>query len=81
MVSAANSSGLLNLKTPFGAFEGLEFLALGIQGKLHLWKALQRSPVCASATYTPDYFMLIERAGAQYKRVEDLRLAVASIVL
>jgi len=68
-------------KTPFGAFEGLEFLALGIQGKLHLWKALQRSAGCASATYTPDYLMLIERAEAQHRRVEDLRLALASIVL
>jgi hypothetical protein len=31
-------------KSSFGAFKGLEFLSLGLQGKLHLWKALQRSP-------------------------------------
>ena len=68
-------------KTPFGVFEGLEFISLGIQGKLHLWKALQRSTRLASAESRPDFPLLIQRGQAQHERVEVLRLALASIVL
>ena len=68
-------------KTSFGAFEGLEFISLGIQGKLHLWKALQRSASCATAGYRPDLSLLIQRGEAQHERVEVLRLALASVVL
>ncbi|MBB5060214.1 hypothetical protein HDF16_004950 [Granulicella aggregans] len=48
-------------KTVFGAFEGLEFLSLGIQGKLHLWKALERSAACGGVQAKPDFRLLIER--------------------
>lgn len=68
-------------KSSFGAFEGLEFLCLGIQGKLHLWRALGRSPACSKAPNIPDFSLLIERAQAQHRRVEDLRLAIATITL
>ncbi len=68
-------------KSPFGAFEGLEFLSMGIQGKLHLWKALQRSPACENAMNRPDFGTFIERAVAQHRKVEELRLALAAVVL
>jgi hypothetical protein len=84
--SARLGARLVSLKantgaSPFGAFEGLEFLSLGIQGKLHLWAALQLSPACAAAAYRPDYAVLMDRAGRQHRKVEDLRLALARIAL
>ena len=68
-------------KSPFGAFEGLEFLCLGIQGKLHLWRALQQSPSCASAADQPDFDVLIGRALEQHRKVDTLRLVVATVAL
>ncbi|MBB5060636.1 hypothetical protein HDF16_005372 [Granulicella aggregans] len=68
-------------KNAFGAFEGLEFLSLGIQGKLHLWKALERSVACGGVQDKPDFRLLIERAEVQHRNVEDLRLALATIAL
>jgi len=58
---------IVNLKIgagelPFGAFEAREFLCLGIQGKLHLWKALQRSAACARVIDQPNFNVLMERA-------------------
>lgn len=80
------SSHVVSLKVrggrnAFGAFEGLEFLSLGIQGKLHLWKALERSAACGEVQDKPDFRLLIERAEAQHQDVEDLRLTLATIAL
>ena len=68
-------------KRAFGAFEALEFLALGIQGKLHLWKALERSAACGKVRDRPNFRLLIERVEAQHRNIEDLRLALATIAL
>ena len=68
-------------KSAFGAFEALEFLALGIQGKRHLWTALERSAACGELADKPDFRLLIERAETQHRDVEDIRLALAMIVL
>jgi hypothetical protein len=68
-------------KRAFGAFEALEFLALGIQGKLHLWKALERSAACGNVRDKPNFRLLIERAEAQHRNIEVLRLALATIAL
>ena len=68
-------------ESPFGAFEGLEFLCLGIQGKLHLWRALQRSGTCARAGTEPDFEPLVERALAQHRKVDALRLDLATVAL
>jgi len=68
-------------KSPFGAFEALEFLCLGIQGKLHLWRALQQSPAFGSAAGQPDFDVLIRRALEQHRKVDALRLAVATVAL
>lgn len=60
-----------------GLFLALEGLALGIQGKRALWRAL----AAASATVPPlrrlDYDELEKRAVEQYDRVEAKRLEVA----
>jgi hypothetical protein len=60
-------------KTPFGLFESFEFLALGILGKLHLWKALQMAETHSGTDFTP----LIERAKGQHAEVERYRLSTA----
>lgn len=65
----------------FGTFEALEFLALGIQGKLHLWYALEVVAVTDARLRYLDFKTLIARADEQYLKVEDRRLALAAIAL
>jgi hypothetical protein len=80
---AALAAKLVSLKLragedAFGRFESLEFLALGILGKRHLWKALQQNLPSADGVATLDFDRLIQRADAQYAEVERHRLACAS---
>jgi hypothetical protein len=65
----------------FETFEALEFLALGIQGKLHLWYALQTVAVIDARLRSLDYKTLIARAEEQYLKVEEQRLALAKTAL
>jgi hypothetical protein len=65
----------------FGTFEALEFLALGIQGKLHLWYALQVVAAGDARVRSLDFKTLIARAEEQHSRVEERRLALAAIAL
>jgi hypothetical protein len=65
----------------FGTFEALEFLALGIQGKLRLWHALQVAAASDARLSNCDFKLLIGRAEEQYAKVEERRLAVASTAL
>lgn len=62
-------------------FESLEFLALGIQGKLCLWKALEA--VAKSNSNVREYNLeeLINRATQQYDKVESQRVNLAGTVL
>jgi len=69
------------LSGDFGTFEALEFLALGIQGKLSLWHALQVVAVLDSRLRGLDFNALIAKAEAQYTKVEERRLALASTAL
>jgi hypothetical protein len=64
---------------PLGRLEALETLAIGIQGKLALWRAL-RVAVDPSLTGA-DYEHLSARALAQSDEVEARRLDVARAVL
>ena len=61
--------------------EGLETLALGIQGKAALWRTLgaiaSGHPGLTSFQFSP----LEERAHAQYDQVERARLAAARVAL
>ncbi len=69
------------LSGDFGTFEALEFLALGIQGKLSLWHALQVVAVLDTRLRGLDFNALIAKAEAQYTKVEERRLALASTAL
>lgn len=60
---------------PFGAFEALETLTLGIQGKLGLWRVLQLIPEPRFAG--TDFETLRHRAAQQHAAVERWRLDLA----
>lgn len=64
----------------FGMFESLELLALGIQGKRCLWKALGRVSEVDSRLREHDFEHLLTRAIAQYGIVEAQRLNLAEKV-
>jgi hypothetical protein len=59
----------------------LEFVALGIDGKLALWQALRAAAEVASALRGIDYERLARRAIDQRQRVETLRLSAAKAAL
>ena len=65
----------------FGDFQALEVLALGIQGKLALWRALATFAEHDRRLQSVDYQRLEERAEAQYRSVEAQRLALARSAL
>lgn len=65
----------------FELFESLELLALGIQGKLSLWTALQAASACDVRLQTYDFGSLQQRARQQYATVESQRIKLARTVL
>jgi hypothetical protein len=65
----------------FALFESLELLALGVQGKLSLWKALPTVSDQDVRLREYDFNSLIVRAERQYNEVEGLRLKLAQTVL
>lgn len=64
-----------------GAFEALEFLALGTLGKLSLWRALKAVRVEDPRLHNIDFDRLAARAEAQHAQVETRRLEVARFAL
>lgn len=65
----------------FEMFESLELLALGIQGKICLWKALQQAVHRDVRLRSHDFDQLIRRAEQQYAQAEEERLNLARTVL
>lgn len=72
--------GLTSAEPELGTFLALESLALGVQGKLSLWKALaqvsDQHPAISSVNIDA-----IDRAQAQYELLERERLAAGKRVL
>jgi hypothetical protein len=67
-----------NKTEPFETFQGLEFLSLGILGKVALWRALEVLSLSDSRlTYLP-FHDLVLRARTQFSEVEERRLEIAS---
>jgi hypothetical protein len=62
-------------------FEALEALALGIQGKAALWRALASASTRLPQLRILDYTKLEQRAIDQFNRVDRLRLQVAPVAL
>src|SRR5437660_532945 len=69
-----------NSEPDFEMFESLELLALGIQGKLCLWKALQTASKRDSRLREYGFNELISRAQQQYDTVENQRLNLAQAI-
>jgi hypothetical protein len=71
----------LLLEDPSGSrlayFEKLEALALGIEGKRALWRALDAVASEAPTLQTVDFDRLNQRAEAQRQRVEGVRIQAA----
>lgn len=61
---------------PFGVFEALEVLSLGILGKTALWNALQETDAIPHSS-SLDLNKLLQRAREQYANVETRRLRYA----
>ena len=70
-----SSQGALRL------LESLEAVALGIDGKLALWRALQSITEIAPTLEKIEYPRLISRAKEQRQVVEELRLSAARAAL
>ncbi|HET7600612.1 MAG TPA: hypothetical protein VFK09_09980 [Gemmatimonadales bacterium] len=62
-------------------FEGLEALALGIQGKASLWRALRAAAPGDRRLAGLDFDELEQRAIRQFEAVDSERLALAERVL
>lgn len=60
-----------------GTFEALEALALGILGKLALWRALALVAATDARFHNVDFNQLAARAETQHARVETHRLEAA----
>jgi hypothetical protein len=67
-------NGALVRRSPLTPFVELETLAIGINGKLLLWRSLQAAPPDPETAAQVDY--LIERAEQQLAEVERLRIEV-----
>jgi hypothetical protein len=63
-----------------GLFESLEFLSLGITGKLKLWRALEVATTSNPRLRGLDFHLLASRAETQHAQVEKWRLQVAHAV-
>jgi hypothetical protein len=64
-----------------GIFEALEFLELGVQGKLAMWRALSAASAGDSRLQGLDYELLMARAESQASKVEQRRLEAARLAL
>jgi hypothetical protein len=61
--------------------ESLEAVALGVDGKLALWRALSAAADVAPELQSADYQRLTRRAEEQRQRIEVLRLEAAKAAL
>jgi hypothetical protein len=66
--------GMSSGRPELGTFMALETLALGVQGKLGLWKALKQVTDQRPAITSVNLDELIDRAEAQYDLLERERL-------
>jgi hypothetical protein len=67
-------------KTGFETFESLEFLSLGVHGKLALWRALEVASTIDVRLQGVDYSLLQRRAQTQGEKIENERLELSRTV-
>jgi hypothetical protein len=66
-----------NKEDPFGTFETLEFLTLGVLGKLKLWQVLSTLATSRAELQNIDFAELALRAQSQHDDLERWRRDVA----
>jgi hypothetical protein len=71
------SRGKLNVNEPFGLFEAVELLTLGVNGKLALWNTLRALPRDKVPITPPELNELISRAETQMAALEAERIRLA----
>lgn len=74
-------AGLTSGEAELGTFMALESLALGVRGKLSLWRALAQVSGQHPAIASVNLDELIDRARIQYKLLERERLAAGTRAL
>jgi hypothetical protein len=79
--SRVKFSGIASGEPDHGAFMALESLALGVEGKASMWKALKSVQSEYPALAETNLDELLERANSQYDVVEKERLAAAARAL
>jgi hypothetical protein len=65
------------MANPFGTFQAIEFLSLGILGKLALWRALETLSLSDTRLSGVPFNELALRAKTQFSQVEERRLEIA----
>jgi hypothetical protein len=81
VVSETKFSGESMDDPEFGTFLTLETLAIGVEGKLCMWKALKVVEDEYAELQSTDIDTLVERAQSQRDKLEGKRLEVASTAL
>lgn len=79
--SRVKFSGLSSGDRDHGVFMALESLALGVQGKAGMWRALREVRADHESLAGVDLDALVERADEQYVRLERERLAAGTRAL
>jgi hypothetical protein len=80
-LTVARRSVSLGYEPELATFEELETLAIGVQGKLAMWRALAIVASSQPALRMLDFPRLEQRASDQHERLEALRLGVANAAL
>lgn len=70
----------LGADAEFAAFEAVEILSLGVQGKASLWRAIAELPATDERRRGLDFTRLIEQALNQFEEIEKVRLELAKVV-
>jgi hypothetical protein len=70
-----------NPEGPLRLLESVEAVALGIEGKLALWRSLSAAAEIAPHLRRIDYEWLADRAEEQRRRAEQVRLSAARAAL
>lgn len=79
--SRVKFSGAASGDSGHGIFMALETLALGVQGKLSLWRVLREVRTAHPPLAVIDFDALIARAEAQYATLERERMAAGRAAL
>ena len=67
----------LSTTEPFGVFEAVELMTLGVSGKIALWKTLAEIPRLETTVSVDQLKALIAQAEQQFDQLECFRLRMA----